>query len=79
MDVYLNFFIFAIFKYQNAFLEEFCSSEIFQPKCSKNKIIYIENAIYGRKDFGKCVKKKQTSLKYIDDPSFIGCYSDVKH
>ena len=79
MPVLIIIFLISKLRFELISTEEFCNSEIFQPKCRQHKVIYIESAIYGRKDFGKCLKKEGlASFKYMDDPGFIGCYSDVR-
>ena len=75
----MAFIIIFRLRFEVVFMEEFCNSEIFHPKCRQHEVIYIESAVYGRKDFGKCLKKEGlASSKYMDDPGFIGCYSDVR-
>ena len=60
--------------------EEICNSKIFKPRCERNGIIIVKKAIYGRKDVDKCLSNEgepnETNKK---DPSFIGCFSDVRH
>ena len=60
--------------------EEFCISEVFQPSCPRDEIIHITSAIYGRKEFGRCLRSEGVATsKYMDDEGFVGCYSDVRH
>ena len=67
-------------KLRGMFAAEFCSSEVFQPGCLKNEVISIEKAIYGRKEFGRCLRSEGVATsKYMDDEGFVGCYSDVRH
>ena len=67
-------------KLQGIFAAEFCNSEVFQPSCLKNQVISIEKAIYGRKEFGRCLRSEGVATsKYMDDEGFVGCYSDVRH
>ena len=59
---------------------EICNSEIFEPRCERNGIIHVQEAIYGRKDVNKCLLNEgEPSETNKKDPSFIGCYSDVRH
>ena len=59
---------------------EFCNNEIFEPNCANNELLFIKSAIYGRKEFGNCLKKEgKVSSKYMDDAGFVGCYIDVRH
>ena len=59
---------------------EFCNSEVFQPSCLKNEVISIKKAIYGRKEFGRCLRSEGVATsKYMNDEGFVGCYSDVRH
>ena len=67
-------------KLRGMFAAEFCNSEVFQPSCLKNEVIFIGKAIYGRKEFGRCLKSEGVATsKYMDDEGFVGCYSDVRH
>ena len=60
--------------------KEFCISEIFKPDCSSKKVIQILNAVYGRKEFGRCLKRDDVYDKYLSKlPGYINCYSDVKN
>ena len=72
------FFFYIISSILNG--EEICNSKIFKPRCERNGIIHVKEALYGRKDVDKCFldegKPSETNKK---DPSFIGCYSDVRH
>ena len=67
-------------KLRGMFAAEFCNSEVFQPSCLKNEVISIKKAIYGRKEFGRCLRSEGVATsKYMDDEGFVGCYSDVRH
>ena len=60
--------------------EEFCASEIFKPDCSKNEIIHVKSAIYGRRDYGRCLKKEGDPIKQLlKVPDYINCSTDVRH
>ena len=49
--------------------EDFCNSEVFSPRCdSKDDVIVMRNATYGRMRIAKCVKQ---------DYGFVGCGNDV--
>ena len=60
--------------------KEFCASEIFKPDCSKNEIIYVKSAIYGRREHGKCLKKEgELDIDFLKKPGYINCSTDVRH
>ena len=76
----------GLFLSNNLFLHadlnnEYCLDEIFQPQCSKNDVIVISGAIYGRMRIGKCITAKEISSplfeKLREDPSFLGCSADI--
>ena len=60
--------------------EEFCNSEIFQPQCLHNKVIFITRAFYGRRDYGRCLKKEgDLDEDLLKKPGYINCSTDVRH
>ena len=60
--------------------EEFCNSEIFQPQCLHNEVIYITRALYGRKQYGRCLKKEgELNEQFMKTPGYINCSTDVRH
>ena len=60
--------------------EEFCNSEIFQPNCLHDEVIYIKKAIYGRKEYGRCLKKEgDLDEDLLKKPGYINCSTDVRH
>ena len=60
--------------------EEFCNSEIFQPNCLRNEVIYITKALYGRREYGRCLKKEGDLDEYLlKKPGYINCSTDVRH
>ncbi|ESN96071.1 hypothetical protein HELRODRAFT_163101 [Helobdella robusta] len=61
--------------------EEYCNSELFQPRCRKpDNVIVIKEAIFGRRTHGKCLQSEGTpSASNLNDKNFIGCYADVSH
>ena len=60
--------------------EEYCNSEVFQPRCSgPDEVIVVLDAHFGRKHIGRCLKDEQTMEAINEDERFLGCYSDVKH
>ena len=60
--------------------EEFCNSEIFQPKCLHNEVIYITRALYGRREYGRCLKKEgDLDEDLLKKPGYINCSTDVRH
>lgn len=55
-------------------------SEPFQPRCSKNEVIIMRTAVFGRMRIGRCVKAQEVSAhkKMIgDDPRYFHCSEDV--
>lgn len=61
----------------NAFLilelpQEYCQFEIFRPQCSKNEVILMESATFGRMRVGKCIDAKE-----IETLGYLGCSVDV--
>ena len=62
------------------YASEFCVSEIFKPDCSKNEIIHVNSAIYGRREYGRCLKKEgELDLHFLKKPGYINCFVDVRH
>ena len=60
--------------------EEFCNSEIFQPNCLRNEVIYITKAFYGRSEYGRCLKKEGAlNEQLLKMPGYINCSTDVRH
>ena len=60
--------------------EEFCNSEIFKPNCLHDEVIYITKAIYGRKEYGRCLKKEgDLDEALLKKPGYINCFNDVRH
>ena len=60
--------------------DEFCSSEIFQPQCLHNEVIYITKALYGRREYGRCLKNEGDLDEYlVKKPGYINCSTDVRH
>ena len=61
------------------YAEEFCNSEIFQPNCLRNEVIYITKALYGRREYGRCLKNEGDLDEYLlKKPGYINCSSDVR-
>jgi len=56
-------------------LEEYCVLETFRPRCWKNEVILVEEAIYGRRQVGKCISSKEANR--FQDPQYFGCYANV--
>ena len=72
------YFFVLVWHYSNH--EEFCNSERFEPLCSKNEIMLMKNAVYGRKTFGKCIKEESGNIEALSKISgYINCYTDVRH
>ena len=62
------------------YAKEFCVSEIFYADCSKNEIISVNSAIYGRREYGRCLKKEgELDLDFLKKPGYINCSTDVRH
>ena len=60
--------------------EEFCNSEIFQPNCFRNEVIYITKAFYGRREYGRCLKEEgDLNEQFMKTPGYISCSTDVRH
>ena len=60
--------------------EEYCASEIFEPACPKNEIINVKSAIYGRREYGRCLKKEgEVDVDLLKKPGYINCSTDVRH
>ena len=57
--------------------QEYCSFEIFQPRCLKNEIIVIKSATYGRMRIGKCITAEEVSGLGEDNKRYFGCSTDV--
>ena len=53
---------------------EYCSSENFHPACSKNEVIVVTSATYGRMHEGRCLELKMAAKH---DPQYFGCSVDV--
>ena len=58
--------------------EEFCNSEISQPYCHINEVIYITWAPYGRREYGRCLKKEVLDENLLKKPGYTNCSSDVR-
>ena len=56
-------------------LEEFCNYETFRPECWKNEVIVIQEAIYGRRQAGRCIEAENSDL--AEDPRYLGCHADI--
>ncbi|ESN96075.1 hypothetical protein HELRODRAFT_189097 [Helobdella robusta] len=60
--------------------EEYCMSDVFQPRCRQNEIVVIKEAIYGRKSIGKCIKNEGIPDEYFSTrPGYVGCFVDARH
>jgi len=61
-------------------VEEYCTGETFRPRCAggKSDVIVVLSAQYGRRRFGRCLKKQAGRVSGMDDPMFLGCSADVK-
>ena len=60
--------------------EEFCISEIFQPECLRDEVIFITKALYGRREYGRCLKKEgDLNEQFMKTTGYINCSTDVRH
>ena len=76
----LSFWLLCFEVMQVVSAEEFCNSEIFQPTCLRDEVIYIKKALYGRKEYGRCLKKEgDLDEDLLKKPGYINCFTDVKH
>ena len=78
---FVNMLVLVIsFQSKNILAKEFCNSELFKPNCLSKEVIQVLYAVYGRKEFGRCLKKDDEYDKYLSKlPGYINCYSDVKN
>ena len=73
MSIYVALICSLSCKLQGIFAAEFCNSKVFQPRCSTNAVISIEKAIYGKKEFGRCLRSEDVATSmYMDDEGFVG-------
>jgi len=42
-----------------------------------NEVVLIQEAIYGRRQVGKCIQANEVIQAMADDPLYIGCTADV--
>ena len=60
--------------------EEFCNSEIFQPDCLRDEVIFITKAFYGRYEYGRCLKMEgDLNEQFMKTTGYINCFTDVRH
>ena len=70
----------AVVDWKDVCAKEFCVSEIFKPDCSKNEIIQVKSAIYGRREYGRCLKKEgDPNKQLLKIQNYINCSTDVRH
>lgn len=57
-------------------IQDYCSSESFQPRCPAGDAILMRSALYGRMRIGRCITKKEVETLR---PGFeeIGCSVDI--
>jgi len=60
-------------------IEEYCNLETYSPKCWKNEVIVIDEAIYGRPHVGKCITSEDVYSEIADNPLYLGCSANVLH
>ena len=54
--------------------KEYCAYENFHPNCSRNEVIVMSSAIYGRMNAGRCL---QLGMAVKQDPKYFGCSANV--
>src|SRR6218665_1508884 len=54
--------------------DEFCNSDIFQPRCLKNEVILMKSATYGRMSIGRCITAEEADEL---GSRYLGCSVDV--
>ena len=73
-------FIMLFYLNLNVHCEEFCIYDTFKTHCEQNEVVFIEEAVYGREKYGKCILIEDEPDEFIRQrKGFIGCFSDVKH
>ena len=50
-------------------VREFCEGEAFNGQCSKDEVVIIQSALYGRMRLGRCVQMNM---------GYLGCEANVK-
>ena len=55
---------------------DYCAYENFHPVCSKNEVILMTSAIFGRMKEGRCLKLDPRKADK-NDPHYFGCSADV--
>lgn len=58
-------------------VHEICNGEDFQPRCSGDDVIVMLSARYGRMKIGRCVKDEPALVSIMQDPRYLGCFTDV--
>ena len=56
---------------------EYCNGEDFEPRCHGSDVIMMLSARYGRMKIGRCVKREPGFEPMLQDPRYLGCYTDV--
>jgi len=56
---------------------EYCTGEAFEPRCTGNDVIVMLSARYGRMKVGRCVEEEPGFEPMLEDPRYLGCYTDV--
>jgi len=64
----------SVYVYALGSPDEYCLSEIFQPRCLKNEVILMKSATYGRMRIGRCITAEE-----VDEigSHYLGCSVDV--
>lgn len=57
-------------------VEEYCPTESFSPRCSKNDVILMQTATYGRMRIGRCITAEEVSI-IGHDSRYFGCSANV--
>ena len=56
-------------------MREYCQLETFRPRCWKNEVVVIDEAVYGRRHVSRCVREDEKA--FLDDKRFFNCYANV--
>ena len=58
-------------------LTEYCTGEAFEPRCIGSDVIVMLSARYGRMKVGRCVEEEPGFEPMLEDPRYLGCFTDV--
>ena len=66
--LYTNFYP-KLFSTANTAMQEYCQWEPFKAHCGKDEVVLIDDAVYGRMRYGRCIS---------EDQDHVGCYRNVR-